>query len=376
MKTVKKWSFLYVLVVMGVIFFSVTGTWNVMAKPYVQAKDWVMGLRAEGARFPWEEGWQDFFGSGGGFWQMFGGHVSGGDGAVSGTEGGIGVSHGDMTVSGGVTGGGSGGNGTGGSGGSGENGADGSGGSGENGTDGSGGSGENGTGGSGASGEIGTADGPGPATEEPGGPGKPEDVVYASVGDEYFNDAVFIGDSRTVGMFEYGGLEESSTFYASTGLTVFKLFDSPIVTVPGEKQKKTVEEALTERQFAKIYLMIGINEMGTGTVKTFMEKYREALAHLQELQPDAIIYLQAIMKVTTERSRQGDYITNEGIDARNAEIAKLADYRRVYYLDVNPLISDETGGMEPSYTFDGVHLKAQYIPIWKEFLKQRAVVLD
>ena len=40
-------------------------------------------------------------------------------------------------------------------------------------------------------------------------------------------------------------------------------------SVDGGRQKITIEEALQERQFAKIYLMIGINEMGTGTVETF-----------------------------------------------------------------------------------------------------------
>lgn len=201
----------------------------------------------------------------------------------------------------------------------------------------------------------------------------PKEVVYHKVDDSYFDDAVFIGDSRTVGMYEYGGLEETSTFYASTGLTIYKMFDSKIVAVPGQKKKITVEEALSEKQFAKIYLMIGINEMGTGTVESFMKAYGEAVQHLQQLQPDAVIYLQAIMKVTTERSGQGDYITNEGIEARNEEIAKLADDEKIFYLDVNPLICDETGGMVASYTYDGVHLKAQYIPIWLDFLKQHAV---
>lgn len=201
----------------------------------------------------------------------------------------------------------------------------------------------------------------------------PREVVYHTVDDSYFADALFIGDSRTVGMYEYGGLEEISTFYASTGLTIYKMFDSKIVAVPGQKKKITVEEALSEKQFAKIYLMIGINEMGTGTVESFMKAYGEAVQHLQQLQPDAVIYLQAIMKVTTERSGQGDYITNEGIEARNEEIAKLADDEKIYYLDVNPLICDETGGMVASYTYDGVHLKAQYIPIWLDFLKEHAV---
>lgn len=195
---------------------------------------------------------------------------------------------------------------------------------------------------------------------------------YITVDETWFDDALFIGDSRTVGMAEYGGLD-NATFYASTGLTIYKLFTAEVVPVEGSRQKITIEEALSQRQFAKIYLMIGINEMGTGTVETFMEKYTEAVARLQELQPDAVIYLQAIIRVSGERSAKGDYINNEGIDLRNEEIAKLADNEKIFYLDVNPVICDEDGGLEKSYTFDGVHLMAKYISIWKEFLMEHAV---
>lgn len=196
---------------------------------------------------------------------------------------------------------------------------------------------------------------------------------YITVEDDYFADAVFIGDSRTVGMFEYGELEEISTFYASTGLTIFKMFTSEVVSVPGQKKKITIEEALQHNTFAKIYLMIGINEMGTGNVDKFIEKYEESLAYLRELQPDAVIYIQGIMKVTAERSAEGDYINNEGIIERNERIEQLADNEHIFYLDVNPLICDEDGGMVSSYTFDGVHLKAKYIQIWKQYLKEHAV---
>ena len=209
-----------------------------------------------------------------------------------------------------------------------------------------------------------------------GGAENGSDLVYMAVEDDYFADAVFIGDSRTVGLYEYGGLEEITTFYASKGLTVYKLFSSEVVPMPGQKKKKSIEEALQENQFKKIYLMVGINEMGTGTVEYFAESYGEVVTHLLELQPDAVIYIQGIIKVTTERSEKGDYINNEGIEARNQAIAQLADNERVFFLDVNPLLCDDTGGMEPSYTFDGVHLKAQYIDIWKEYLKSHAVNLE
>lgn len=218
----------------------------------------------------------------------------------------------------------------------------------------------------------------GAAGQEGGEDAEPQmpELTYMEVEDNYFADAVFIGDSRTVGMYEYGGLGDISTFYASTGLTVYKLFDAEIAQVEGQKKKVSVETALQQNQFSKIYLMIGINEMGRGTVETFIEKYQEVVGRLQELQPEAIIYVQGIIKVTTARSEQGDYINNEGIVARNEELAKLADNENIFYLDVNPLICDETGGMEPEYTGDGVHLKAKYIDIWKNFLKSHAVSED
>lgn len=211
--------------------------------------------------------------------------------------------------------------------------------------------------------------------ESNGGFGDGSEPVYMTVEDDYFSDAVFIGDSRTVGMYEYGGLEEIATFYASTGLTIYKIFDSAIVEMPGQRQKITIEEALGQNRFNKIYLMIGINEMGMGTVDTFAAKYQEVVEHLLEIQPEAIVYIQGILKVTTERSNQGDYITNEGIVARNEALSQLADNVRVFYLDANPTICDNTGGLEPSYTFDGVHLKAKYVEIWKDYLKTHAIDL-
>ncbi len=195
--------------------------------------------------------------------------------------------------------------------------------------------------------------------------------VYVNVEDDYFADAVFIGDSRTVGMFEYGGLEDISTFYASTGLTVYEFDTAKFIALPDRKEKVTVEEALQRNSFAKVYLMLGINEMG-GNMEVFAEEYAEMVARIRELQPDAIIYLQSIMKVSARRDAKGDHITNEGIEIRNERIQSMADNEKIFYLDINPPVCDE-GGMISDYTFDGVHLKAKYIELWKQFLKEHAI---
>ena len=202
-----------------------------------------------------------------------------------------------------------------------------------------------------------------------------KEVQYMTVEDDYFADAVFIGDSRTVGMFEYGGIEDITTFYASTGLSIYRIFNAKIIKVEGQRAKITIKEALQDKQFAKIYLMLGINEIGTGDIDGFVRKYAEVLEELKELQPDAIIYVQAIIRVSQKQVQKHDGVDNEEIGERNRRLAELADNERVFFLDVNEVLCDENGDMVREYSSDGVHLKAQYIPLWKEYLLEHAVVI-
>ena len=166
----------------------------------------------------------------------------------------------------------------------------------------------------------------------------PKEYEWQTVGDDYFDDALFIGDSRIVGLQDYGKMEDHATFYASTGLNIFKLLSAKIVTLEGQLKKVSVEEALGQKSFGKIYLMVGINELDIGTVERFQNTYQATIERIQELQPDAIIYIQSIMKVTSKRAAKGDFVTNTGIDERNNAIMQLADHENIFYLDVNPSI--------------------------------------
>lgn len=196
---------------------------------------------------------------------------------------------------------------------------------------------------------------------------------FTTVTQDYFDDAVFIGDSRTVGLRDYSGWD-NATYYASIGLTVYDMFTNPIVEEDG--QKITVEEALTRHQFGKVFLMIGINEMGTGTVDSFMKTYEEAVAHLRELQPDAIIYVQGIMYVKQSRSERDPIFNNPAIQERNDRIAMLANNQDIFYIDVNEVVTDETGNLNPEYTYDETHLLGKYYSVWTDFLLEHGIVKE
>lgn len=194
---------------------------------------------------------------------------------------------------------------------------------------------------------------------------------FTTVDQSYFDDALFIGDSRTVGLHDYSGWD-NATYYASIGLTVYDLFTKPIVEENGTTI--TIEQALTEHKFGKIYLMIGINEMGTGTIDSFMETYQNAVTRLQELQPDAILFVEGIMYVKKEKSDTDPIFNNPNIQARNDRIAALADNKKIFYIDVNEVVTDETGNLNPEYTYDEVHLLGRYYSVWTDFLLAHGIV--
>ena len=188
--------------------------------------------------------------------------------------------------------------------------------------------------------------------------------------ESYFDDAVFIGDSRTVGLHDYGGLDHAD-FYATVGMNIYDLWKDAFCNVNG--QKVTLEEALKAKQYKKVYFQIGINEMGRGTLDGFMNEYQNAVEKFKTLQPDAIIYVQAIMHVTSKKSDSDPIFNNPGIDARNQRIQQLADGVRVFYIDVNEVVCDDQGGLKQELTFDNLHLYGSKYNIWVDFLKTKGI---
>ncbi|RKM58001.1 acylhydrolase [Butyrivibrio sp. X503] len=204
-----------------------------------------------------------------------------------------------------------------------------------------------------------------------------EGYEFCEVTDDYFEDAVFIGDSRTVGLSEYvEALDTKATFYSKVSLTIYTVLDKPFLKMEGKKGKITVDEALSENQFGKVYIMLGLNEMGTGNINTFITKYSEVIARIRELQPDAIIYIQGIMHVTADKSDNDKLFNNPNINERNEALSQLANDEDIFYIDMNESVDDEDGNLITEISFDGVHLKASAYERWHQYLLQHAIVKE
>lgn len=195
---------------------------------------------------------------------------------------------------------------------------------------------------------------------------------YVLENESYFNDAAFLGDSRTLGISDYAGLE-GADFFCDNGMTIYKLLGEDGVTYQKTGEKVDMKEILQEKHYGKIYIMLGMNELGYGDTPMYLKQYLKVIRQIQEWQPGVIIYVMANLHVSREKNNMETEFNNININDKNVASARLANGRDVFYLDCNPLFTDEEGYLQAELTFDGVHLYAQHYDKWREFLFEHGV---
>lgn len=187
----------------------------------------------------------------------------------------------------------------------------------------------------------------------------------APVEDDWFADAAFIGDSRTEGLLLYSGIRAGGGF-AYRGLTVQSVRTDPVIASGGGKA--TAVEALSKGTYNKVYLMLGINELGWYNDQRYETSYGDLIDLVRQAQPQADIYLQTLIPVTADKSASS-YVNNPQILKYNEIIARLAREKGVYLVDVWSAFVDDDGALPAEGSVDGVHLTRSYYVKWLDYLK-------
>ena len=194
-----------------------------------------------------------------------------------------------------------------------------------------------------------------------------------AVENSYFSDALFLGDSRTVGLSLYSGLK--SNYYSQQGLNISSVVSSAFIA-SGDK-KLTLSQALDDRKdFTKVYISFGINEIGWPSTDSFIKAYTTLVELLQEKLPDAHIYVQEILpmaKATAENSRYKPMGGNGKVKEYNERLYKLCEEKGLYYIALTEVFADVNGDLTIDDSFDGIHLGVKSSKAWIEYLKTHTV---
>lgn len=190
-----------------------------------------------------------------------------------------------------------------------------------------------------------------------------------AVDDGYFADAAFIGDSRTQGLRLYSGLKDTN-WLCSVGLTVETAATEKFSVADG---KYTALDALGVLKPAKVYIMLGLNELGWKSADIFIEKYAAIIDAALAANPDCLVYVQSILPVSAAKDAGGTWCNNANVNARNERLKELAEEKGVYYLDVASAFRGEDGCLPAGDTPDGIHLTPGLCVSWLDYLKTHTV---
>lgn len=185
----------------------------------------------------------------------------------------------------------------------------------------------------------------------------------------YFDDALFIGDSRTVGIREYGSLNNAS-YFVLEGLSIHNLWKKE-VSVDG-LGKVGLETLFNNKDYGKIYIMLGFNELGYDKDYS-AKKYKEALDKIHQMEPNTIIYICSNLHLTERQAELDERFSSANMEIYNQKIRAFADQQTFFYLDVNEKFNDAYYNLDKNYSSDNVHLYAKYYKEWSDWFIENTV---
>lgn len=189
------------------------------------------------------------------------------------------------------------------------------------------------------------------------------------VDDSYFADAVFLGDSRMEGFAMQCGLS-NITCYAYKGLTTESVFTSEVIYKDGKKM--TAMDALRETDFAKVYIMLGINETGWAKPEAFPQCYAKIVDAIREIRSDAVIYVMSIIPVAKSVSDTHEYVKNDKINLYNSYLRGMCADKKVFYIDLG-FMAGEDGALPEGAARDGIHVGYDLCKDWLTYLRTHVV---
>ncbi len=193
----------------------------------------------------------------------------------------------------------------------------------------------------------------------------------------YFNETVFIGDSRTKGLILLSDIKPNYDFSAS-GLNVGSLNSKAYIRMEDEETNElheyTVFEALQRESgnYNAVYIATGLNELGWSP-EGYMAAFDTFVKNVRAV-TDVPIYVQLVIPVTQRSSRTTLYgITNEKCFIFNRLIRDYVAKNELFMLDPLSLFTLEDGTLSNEYTDDGIHLHRNACGILAEYYRTHVV---
>ena len=166
---------------------------------------------------------------------------------------------------------------------------------------------------------------------------------------EWFNDAVFVGDSLTVmlSLYAEGGELGDADFVCASSLGYNNaLWDlkQPGNVHPLYKGKKvTAFDGVKQSGRKKVFIMLGMNDIGVYGVDGAIDGLKEFTKRMLEKNPDVKLYFQSVTPML--KNKQRDDLNNKNIPEFDKKLKSFCDENNFRYINITPAVWDGKGNL-------------------------------
>lgn len=197
----------------------------------------------------------------------------------------------------------------------------------------------------------------------------PESVAVAA---SWFDRAVFVGDSVTVGLSLYCGSSLSQTQYLCAGSMGAENTMNGVILPTYNGQKVTVPEGVAQSGADVVYVMLGMNSISYG-VETASADLETLLVAIADRNPAVTILVESVTPMTETSSIVTNLLNNEKIREYNSRLQEICQAHEWYFVNVAEALADREGYLKPEYCSDtynmGVHMSVAGVNAWTDYLK-------
>lgn len=204
------------------------------------------------------------------------------------------------------------------------------------------------------------------------------------VDSSYFDDAAFVGDSISLKLSYYQASTSAlgkAQFFASGSLSAANsLWDVSSQSVHPSYQgtKSRVEDCVALSGAKKLFIMLGMNDIGIYGLEGSIENYKELLGLIIEKSPGIQVFVQSMTPMAASSTSANSKLNNENIKKYNELLLQMCKENGWYFLDVASVMYDESGVyLRDSYCSDlssmGMHFTNEGCEEWVDYLKTHAI---
>ncbi len=135
-------------------------------------------------------------------------------------------------------------------------------------------------------------------------------------------------------------------------------------------------DEVVESKPAKIFLMIGINDMAKRTPDNIIvQNIQRIVQYVQSYSPKTMIIIQSILPTNNEFPEFAGYQNkDEHIKWVNQQMATYCNAKKIPFVNLYPLFLDANNKLNKQYTSDGLHLNGQGYLLWKQVLLKMKLI--